>query len=137
MVPDSLNESLRGALAGLRRHAGVMLTALAAGSFSLLLLAWLLMDQGERSIAGDRRPSLLDLLDQVSGERGRQLEDKPVVKPPMAPRSRSWTQSTFLMPRTPPALPPHLRRWNHCALESPLALFWQMCSTRGVLKAHC
>ena len=90
MVPDSLNESLRGALAGLRRHAGVMLTALAAGSFSLLLLAWLLMDQGERSIAGDR-PSLLELLDQVSGERGRQLEDKPVVTPPMAPRSRSWS----------------------------------------------
>ena len=90
MVRDSLIVTLRAALAGLRRHAGVTLTALAAGSFSLLLLAWLLMDQGERSIAGDR-PSLLDLLDQVSGERGRQLEEKPAITPPMAPRSRSWS----------------------------------------------
>lgn len=90
MVRDSLIATLRAALAVLRRHAGVTLTALAAGSFSLLLLAWLLMDQGERSIAGDR-PSLLDLLDQVSGERGRQLEEKPAITPPMAPRSRSWS----------------------------------------------
>ena len=89
MVPDSLNDSLRAVLAGFRRHCGVTLTALAAGSFSLLLLAWLLMDQGERSIAGDR-PSLLDLLDQVSDERGQQLEDKPSVTPPMVPRSHSW-----------------------------------------------
>lgn len=89
MVPDSLNEKLRALRAGLCRHSGVTLSALAAASLTLTLLGWLVVEHGGRSIAGDR-PTLLDLLDQVSKEKGREVEENPTVNTPMAPRSRSW-----------------------------------------------
>jgi N-acetylmuramoyl-L-alanine amidase len=90
MVPDPLNRRLSGVLKMIGRHPGALLSALAAGALTLVLVTWLGGEQGERSHAGDR-PSLLELLDQVSKERGRQLEDAPLDTAPQAPRARSWT----------------------------------------------
>ena len=90
MVPDPLNRRLSDVLKIIGRYPGALLSALAAGALTLVLVTWLGGEQGERSHAGDR-PSLLELLDQVSKERGRQLEDAPLDTAPQAPRARSWT----------------------------------------------
>lgn len=90
MVPDPLNRCLSGVLEMISSHRGAVITALAAGSLTLTLVAWLGAEQGDPSHAG-HRPSLLELLDQVSKERGRQLQDAPLDTAPQAPRARSWT----------------------------------------------
>ena len=89
MVRDSLRQRWAALQQAFHRHRALSLTAAAAGSLTLVLISWLVIEQGEQSHAGDR-PSLIELLDQVSGEQGRQLEEKPSSAPPMAPRARSW-----------------------------------------------
>ena len=71
MVSDPLNRRLSGVLKMISCHRGALISALGAGSLTLTLVAWLGAEQGEPSHAGHRhRPSLLELLDQVSKERG-------------------------------------------------------------------
>lgn len=69
----------------------MLIAGVSIGSLGLLLLGWLMADQRDYSHAGSQ-PSLLDLLDQVSQENGRQLEQDqdPTKGPPQPPRARSW-----------------------------------------------
>ena len=70
MVRDSLRQRWAALQQAIHRHRALSLTAAAAGSLTLVLISWLVIEQGEQSHAGDR-PSLIELLDQVSGEQGR------------------------------------------------------------------
>ena len=89
MVRDRLIRGWSGLRHRVEEHRGLSITAAAAGSLALGLLAWVVVDQGELSHAGVR-PSLMELLDQVGQERGRQREDNPSSSVPLPPKSRSW-----------------------------------------------
>ena len=90
MVPDPLKHRLTATWAGVKRHPIAIVLAMTAGSFTLLFLGWLAADQKDYSHASSR-PSLLELLDQVSQERGREIEAEPSGTAPRPPRARSWT----------------------------------------------
>lgn len=90
MVPDSLKQGLQSSWSAMRRHPLVLITAMSAGSLTMLFLGWVLSDQQGHSHASSRR-SLLELLDEVSEESGRAPENNPTGVPPIPPRSRSWS----------------------------------------------
>ena len=90
MVPDPLKQRLKAGWSALIRQPLVLVAVISSGSLTLLFLGWLLADQRDHSLASSR-PSLLELLDQVSKERGKTLEDDPSNTPPNPPRARSWT----------------------------------------------
>ena len=89
MVRDRLIRCLSGVWHRIQEHRALSITAAAAGSLALGLMGWVLLDQGGLSRAGVR-PSLMELLDQVGGQRGRQREDNPSSSVPLPPKSRSW-----------------------------------------------
>merc|ERR1712196_275570 len=87
MVPDHLNRALRQTIGLLRRPGtGILL----ATTSTLVLVLSLVGFTAEKS--GDqlaRKPSLLDLLDEVA----RDAEQKDVLPglPPKAPKAASWS----------------------------------------------
>ena len=89
MVPDPLKQRLTSAWSTLIRQPLVLVAVISGSSLMLLFLGWLAADQRDLSHAGSR-PSLLELLDQVSKEkeihRGGSIQ-----YPPGPPRARSWT----------------------------------------------
>ena len=89
MVRDRLIRCWSGLRNRVQEHRGLSITAAAAGSLALGLIGWVVVDQGELSHAGVR-PSLMELLDQVGRERGRQREENPSSSVPLPPKSRSW-----------------------------------------------
>ena len=89
MVRDRLIRCLSSVRLRVQEHRALSITAAAAGSLALGLMGWVLVDQGGLSHAGVR-PSLMELLDQVGRERGRQREDNPSSSVPFPPKSRSW-----------------------------------------------
>ena len=89
MVRYRLIRCLLGVWHRVQEHRALSITAAAAGSLALGLMGWVLLDQGGLSRAGVR-PSLMELLDQVGGERGRQREDNPSSSVPLPPKSRLW-----------------------------------------------
>ena len=90
MVPDSLKQGLQSGWSAMRRHPLALITAMSAGSLTMLFLGWVLADQQGYSHASSRR-SLLELLDEVSEESGRTPEENPTGVPPKPPRARSWS----------------------------------------------
>ena len=90
MVPDPLKQRLTSAWSTLIRQPLVLVAVFSGSSLMLLFLGWLAADQRDLSHAGSR-PSLLELLDQVSKEKGRYIEEDPSSTPPGPPRARSWT----------------------------------------------
>ena len=89
MVQKRLNRCRKKTISLLQRHQKTALSAVAIGSISFVVLSWLLIDGRMLSFAGDR-PSLLDLLDQVSEDKDRQRKTSPLGSVPLAPQSRSW-----------------------------------------------
>ncbi|MAR07036.1 MAG: N-acetylmuramoyl-L-alanine amidase [Cyanobium sp. NAT70] len=90
MVPDSVKHRLKPLHGFVGRHPLAIISAMSLGSLTLLFLGWFAADHLDYSHAGSR-PSLLELLDQVSQEQGRQLESQPSNSAPKPPYSRSWT----------------------------------------------
>ena len=90
MVPVSLIRRVQRALSRLRPHRRIACVGVATGSVALILVGWLAVERGEESLASNR-PSLLELLDQVGAERGKQDDDSSGIKAPKPPRSSSWT----------------------------------------------
>ena len=89
MVRDRLIRCWSGLRNRIQEHRLLSITAAAAGSLALGLIGWVVVDQGELSHA-DVRPSLMELLDEVGRERGRQREENPSSSVPLPPKSRSW-----------------------------------------------
>ena len=89
MVRDRLIHCLSVVWHRVQEQRALSITAAAAGSLALGLLGWVLVDQEGLSHAGVR-PSLMELLDQVGRERGRQRKDNPSSSMPLPPKSRSW-----------------------------------------------
>lgn len=90
MVPNYLKDWLLSSR-HLPRKKTVTLS-LAMGGFTLagVLLCWIIADDGKRLQAG-ARPSLLDLLDQVAGERVRVPNNLTTELPPKPPLNLSWS----------------------------------------------
>ena len=89
MVRVRLIRCLSGVRLRVQEHRALSITAAAAGSLALGLMGWVLVDQVGLPHA-EVRPSLMELLDQVGRERGRQREDNPSSSLPLPPKSRSW-----------------------------------------------
>ena len=68
MVPDPLKQRLKLGWSALVRQPLVLVAVISGSSLMLLFLGWLAADQRDLSHAGSR-PSLLELLDQVSKEK--------------------------------------------------------------------
>ena len=89
MVQHFLNRFRKQPFSLLRRHQTTALSAMAIGSIGVVVLGWLLIDGRMLSIPGNR-PSLLELLDQVSDEGGAKRKTSSLGSIPVAPLSRSW-----------------------------------------------
>ena len=89
MVQKRLNRCRKKTISLLQRHQKIALSVVAIGSISFVVLSWLLIDGRMLSFARDR-PSLSDLLDQVSEDKDRQPKTSPLGSVPLAPQSRSW-----------------------------------------------
>jgi hypothetical protein len=89
MVQNFLNRYRQHARSLLLNHQRAAMSAVAVSSIGFVALGWLLIDGRMQSFAGDR-PSLLELLDQVSEEKGRLRQKPPLGSVPLAPLSRSW-----------------------------------------------
>ena len=77
MVQNFLNRCLEQPFSLLRRHQKkVALSALAIGSIGFVVLGWSLIDGRILSFVFDR-PSLLELLDEVSEDKGCLLYTSP------------------------------------------------------------
>ena len=90
MVPVSLIRRVQRALSRLGPHKLIACVAVATGSIALILVGWLTVERDKESRAGNR-PSLLELLDQVRSERGKQDGDPSAFKSPQPPSASSWT----------------------------------------------
>ena len=90
MVPVSLIRRVQRALSSLGPHRRIACVVVATGSVALILVSWLAVERGEESHAGNR-PSLLELLDEVGSERGKQDGASSGIKAPQPPRASSWT----------------------------------------------
>ena len=90
MVPVSLIRRVQRALSSLGPHRRIACVGVATGSVALILVSWLAVERGEESHAGNR-PSLLELLDEVGSERGKQDGASSGIKAPQPPRASSWT----------------------------------------------
>lgn len=90
MVRDSLKHRWRSIWSAVIRHPVTVITAMSSGSLALLYLGWLAAAPSDSSQAGSR-PSLLDLLDQVSNESGRTREEDPGEAAPKPPHARPWS----------------------------------------------
>ena len=90
MVPVSLIRRVQRALSRLGPHRQIACVGVATGSVALILVGWLAVERGEESHAGNR-PSLMELLDQVGSERGKQDGASSGIKAPQPPRASSWT----------------------------------------------
>ena len=90
MVPVSLIRRVQRALSRLGPHKLIACVAVATGSIALILVGWLTVERDKESRAGNR-PSLLELLDQVRSERGKQDGASSGIKAPQPPRASSWT----------------------------------------------
>ena len=89
MVQNFLNRCREQPFSLLRRHQKTALSALAIGSIGFVVLGWSLIDGRILSFVFDR-PSLLELLDQVSEDKGTERKPSPLGSVPVAPLSRSW-----------------------------------------------
>ena len=90
MVSDPLNRWLRFSRRLIRRRPLTISLAMAGGTLTVILLGWIVADDGRRLQAG-ARPSLLDLLDQVSGERGRIQNNSATGVAPSPPLTQPWS----------------------------------------------
>ena len=89
MVQNFLNRCREQPFSLLRRHQKTALSALAIGSIGFVVLGWSLIDGRILSFVFDR-PSLVELLDQVSEDKGTERKPSPLGSVPVAPLSRSW-----------------------------------------------
>ena len=91
MVSDHLKTLLRSGRKRIQPPPLTITLAMGGGTLALILLAWIVADDGRRLQAG-ARPSLLDLLDQVSTEKIRvQKGTSAGVSPGGPPLAQRWS----------------------------------------------